>query len=97
MRSDRSLDAASADAPADPADQIRDLQRAVDRCEQQLRVREEVIRRLRYELQAVRALHQRPESSTTHRVARRLGRLGLVRRSWQLAATVRQRLPWVAR
>lgn len=53
----------------DPTNRISELERELERCEQQLRHRETVIRRLRGELQQVRAEHDRVIASRTYKLA----------------------------
>jgi chromosome segregation ATPase len=98
MTSERSLDPSSADiasanaSTSELAGRIRDLERTIERCEQQLQVRAAVIRRLRRELQNAHASHNRLVASRTYKAANTLRRVALVARPRVLLAATRERL-----
>jgi hypothetical protein len=88
----RSKSASADDRTYDLAARLTDLERSVERCERQLRVREEVIRRLRRDMLDARASHDRLVNSRTYRLAVNLRRFALVTRPRAVFAALRKRL-----
>ena len=77
----------------EPTNRISELERELERCEQQLRQRETVIRRLRGELQQARADHERLIASRTYMLSGLLGRAAsIARRPGTMLAALRSRL-----
>jgi hypothetical protein len=80
------------DPTSELARRVGELERALERCQKQLQVRGQVIRRLRLDLQNARSMFDRAVSSRTYRTAQMFRSVGRFARPRAILHGVRQRL-----